>query len=385
MWFQLEPVESLLSGYAPFLKHNIGVIKCLPGASITIYHHGFDGWVLKKLRFYFFGDCNETFPLLRNLRTSVGNLFWFAAVQPLLEHTLYRQSTNRDLALSRARGSKASNQCRFYIITHLIAHDAAPVLYLDTDAMISPCFAMNYKKYREDKAYSQRGLLIATFGRGSNRLQVHHFSSTYQFGSYQIKELVMNASVILAEPALMTEDDFAVLRAITAAYAEESTYAKVGKTIEWSAAAKRAAVKLDRMKMPPSLAPPHLFHPLSTKENSKDITGFVGDSMVVSLSGCLDEKYGRQLLDYYCNPKGYRDRSRSSRRIVKRITSSSCPSNMKATWNMIMQSKVVLLGCEVSALDVQDAVVVGKRSGLKSATLAGLRMVSKRLNQRLDK
>ena len=89
-------------------------------------------------------------------------------------------------------------------------------------------------------------------------MQIDHFRSEYQHGPYKVKELVMNASVILADPKRMTIEDYAALREVTAAYAEESTQAKAGASIEWSGAAKRAAQRLDKLTIASSELGAHL-------------------------------------------------------------------------------------------------------------------------------
>ena len=381
---QLEPVQKKTMSFVPFLRHNMKVIKSIPGGSYTIYHHGLDRLSQDRLHKFFFGDEDRYFPTFEPLRNAVGELFWQEACEPLLAHDKFKQSTNPHLQLVRARAAAVSDQCRYHILELKARFGAKPVVYLDIDAIVSPDFLANYKKYR-DTHIRQQALLIATYGRGSGSMQIKHFSNEYQHGCYKVKELALNTSVLLAEPQDMTDADFIVLGALKIAFANVAKLARQGKVIEWSTGLKTAAAALDDLPMPAGLAPPYLFHPISTRESFKDITRSLQLSLTVSLSGTLDIRYGQQVLNAF-NGNDSRERSRSPRRGATRVDASSCPPKWKSTWDKIMQRKLALPECDISALDIRACrKTKGRRSGLKSASLQGVQMVHNRLVQKRDK
>ena len=330
--------------------------------------------------------------VLKDLKSVAGELFWESAVAPLLDPlTVYYQSTDKSGSLSqvRARASKATNQLRFHFL-RIYSELASPAMYLDTDAILSPQFVQNYKAFRADTAYSRRrecGFLLSTYGRGSGVYQSSHFTKDFRYGPYSQKELVVNSSVLLFDPVYYCDADRVALNAAASAYATETAAARKGRKIEWSAAAKECAAVLEELPSPASLAPPFLLHPLSTKEKSNDPIPAISRSMVVSLSGNLDERYADLILNHYAQAGSARARSRTPRRDeTQRVTLASCPSKLKDVFSKVTQKQVRLLDAEAVALDMRTATKeAGSRSGLKEMSVSGLKLLSARLKQQQDK
>ena len=140
MWLQRKPLGKFSAEKkhpaSDFLVHNAAVIKAIPNSKFTIFYHGFEGWKEPSIRKYFFGARGENFPALQPLRSAVGDLFWESNCEPLLRHKQYTQNSNPGLQVERAQASKATNQCRFFILRHMAmcSRVSSPIaVYIDTD------------------------------------------------------------------------------------------------------------------------------------------------------------------------------------------------------------------------------------------------------------
>ena len=390
LWLQrTNPTSSQHPG-CQFFVHNAAAIQARPNSTYTIFYDGFQGWPESSIREYFFGAGGDGFPKLQHLRSAVGDLFWNNQCEPLLQHHKYTQNTNADLKVERAQASKVTDQCRFFILRQMafFSNDSTPiVVYLDADVVVNPRFWHVYPLFRGQSSYRTNtrhfygGLLISTYGRGGpGSMQIDHFTGKAWIGGYRVKDLALNASVLLFDPKYADRDkDFKILDALAEGYGSDLQRVAGGKTVEWTAGMRAAAQLLSDLPFPAGLAPPYLFHPISTKETKKNIINDIQDSMIVSLSGNLDARYGQQVIDYFSQ------KSNIVAAPEKRIISSSCPEKLRGTWrNVINGGK--LLDTEKQLLDIREsAKEAGHRSGLKSMNLRGLEMVHKRLGQRIDK
>ena len=403
-------------------------VKCKARCVFRIYYHFMDtGTALSQrvLLEYFFGatfaeefledtagahgcKCQLEFA---SLQEAVGNAVWREKMEPLLQCRV-RQDTNPHLDAHRGRASKLANQARFHIFMTYCQSAVAGnlgncrvsfdyVLYLDTDTLLHPLF------WPRIKALSQlpHGILMATYLRsGPTRLQSEHFTCDAKVGVHSCRSLVVNCSVLCLVGPRVTPQGVAALALVQSAYAVEAAKAVHGKTIEWSAAAKQAAQLMQQEKCLHLLADPQLFHPVPTWYTGGGVLGLARASAVVSLSGSLKDRYGAEFLEHFSQmldagsqptaaqtleaqgsvaPVHQRNAAmKASAKVVKdpdRVTYASCPAKLKPIWTKIFSKQCSISAEEKAVLDVKEASSPGKRTGLKSARVAGLRMVSLRL------